>query len=156
MRKSLLVLVFALVVMIPTLTLAQATAAGTVVGVITDQSGAVISGAQVTLTDAATGSSRNASTNAAGAYVFVNVNPGSHSLAVSKQGFATTRASSDVSVGVTTTINLALTVGAASTVVEVTAAATELQTTNAHDWQHRFRFGIGIAAQALAAMSAPS
>src|SRR6476620_5414715 len=54
-RKSLLVvLILALVVLIPTLSEAQATAAGTVVGVITDQSGAVISGAQITLTDSAT------------------------------------------------------------------------------------------------------
>src|ERR1043166_3847010 len=111
MRKSVLVvLVIASVVLIPTIAQAQATSTGTVVGVITDQSGAVISGAQVTLTDTATGTSRNASTNAAGAYVFVNVNPGAHSLAVSKQGFTTTRASSDISVGVTTTLNLSLTV----------------------------------------------
>jgi hypothetical protein len=106
---------------------AQSTSTGTVVGTITDQSGAVVVGAQVQLTDTATGNARTAASNSAGHYVFVNVNPGQYNLSVDKSGFASSRTSSDVKLGLTTTIDLALQVGAASTVVEVTSAANELQ-----------------------------
>jgi hypothetical protein len=129
LRLASLLLVFCLVASL--MGWAQSTAAGTVVGTITDQSGAVIGGAQIILSDVATGSSRSATTNSAGAYVFVNVTPGSYNVSVNKQGFAVTRSTSDVQVGVTTTINIALTVGSTSTVVEVQGAATELQTMNA-------------------------
>ena len=44
----------------------QSASSGTVAGTITDPSGAVIPGATVTLTDATTNNSRNATTNAAG------------------------------------------------------------------------------------------
>jgi hypothetical protein len=110
---------------------AQATNTGMIVGTVTDQSGAVVLNARVDLTDVTTANTRSASTNGAGRYAFVDVNPGHYNLSVSKQGFATTKTSSEVKVGLTTTINLALEVGAANTVVEVQAAGTELQTMNA-------------------------
>jgi len=110
---------------------AQSTATGTVVGTITDSSGAVVPNARVTLTDNSTGTKRAANTNTSGAYVFVDVNPGAYDVIVDKQGFATTKANSVVKVGLTTTMNLALQVGATSTVVEVSGAATDLQTVNA-------------------------
>src|ERR1043165_5561902 len=109
----------------------QSVASGTITGTITDQSGAVVSGAQVTLTDTATGSAQSISTNGAGHYVVVNLDPGHYDISVVKQGFATSKTSTDVKVGLTTTLNLALQVGGTTTVVEVQAAATELQTMNA-------------------------
>jgi hypothetical protein len=111
---------------------AQATNTGTVVGTVTDQSGAVVSDATVTLTDLTTSTPRSVTTNNSGHYVFVNVAPGSYNMTISKQGFATTKAPSvDVKVGQATTFNTALQVGGTAVVVEVNAAGTELQTMNA-------------------------
>ena len=108
-----------------------ATNAGTVVGTVTDASGAVISGATVTLTDNATGIARTATTNSAGRYTFVDVSPGAYNISVTKQGFAVTKADNQqVNVGATLTANLSLQVGASNVVVEVSAAGNELQTMN--------------------------
>ena len=54
----------------------QSTNTGTVVGTITDQSGAVVAGATVTLTDTSTNVPRSTTTNAAGRYIYVDVTPG--------------------------------------------------------------------------------
>ena len=111
---------------------AQSTNTGTVAGVVTDQTGAVMADVAVRLTDVATNTPRTATTNATGRYIFVDVNPGIYNVAVNKAGFATTRTEHvEVKVGAALTINLALQVGGASTVVEVTAVGTELQTMNA-------------------------
>jgi Carboxypeptidase regulatory-like domain len=110
---------------------AQSTNTGTIVGSVTDQSGAVISGAAVTLTDANTRSARRETTNEAGRYVFVDVNPGNYALTVSKQGFSTAETQTEVKVGSQSTLNLSLQVGGGNVVVEVTSVGTELQTMNA-------------------------
>jgi hypothetical protein len=109
----------------------QATNAGTLAGIVTDQSGAVVNGANVTLNDTSTKTSRSATTNEAGRYVFVNVAPGNYDLSATKQGFSTTKTQAQVTVGAAIVLNLALQVGGSNVVVEVTAAGTELQTMNA-------------------------
>jgi len=111
---------------------AQSTSTGTVVGAITDASGAVVAGATVTLTDTSTNNARSSVTNAAGRYTFVDVSPGTYNMAVSKSGFATSKvANQQVTVGAALTLNLALQVGGANVVVEVQATGAELQTMNA-------------------------
>ena len=111
---------------------AQSTSTGSVAGSVTDQSGAVVPGATVTLTDKATNSGRTTNTNSAGRYFFVDVNPGIYSISITKSGFATTRTENQqVKVGVNLTIDLAMQVGGSSVIVEVQATGTELQTMNA-------------------------
>ena len=63
---------------------AQFTAAGTIVGSVTDPSNAVIGAAQVTLTDVATGNKRAATSNETGHYTFTDVTPGRYKVLVSK------------------------------------------------------------------------
>ena len=110
----------------------QSAATGTVLGQVTDPSGAVVGKASVMLTDVATNTSRTATTNDAGRYVFVNVAPGVYSITVNKSGFATSKSTTEeVKVGVTSTVDFALQVGGANVVVEVTTTGTELETTNA-------------------------
>ncbi|HEY7353888.1 MAG TPA: carboxypeptidase-like regulatory domain-containing protein [Terriglobales bacterium] len=109
----------------------QFTAAGTIVGSVTDQSNAVISTAEITLTDAATGAKRTAESNETGHYTFTDVTPGHYKVEVSKQGFATSQTTVEVTVGVTRNLNFVLQVGAQNTVVEVQSTGIELQTTNA-------------------------
>src|ERR1700733_9695373 len=111
---------------------AQSTSSGTVAGLISDPSGAGVSDATVTLTDPSTNVARTATTNATGRYYFADVTPGVYSISVSKSGFSTTKAEhQEVQVGVALTVNLALQIGGANVVVEVSAVGTELQTMNA-------------------------
>ncbi|HUA16446.1 MAG TPA: carboxypeptidase-like regulatory domain-containing protein [Verrucomicrobiae bacterium] len=110
---------------------AQSTNTGTVVGTVTDASGAVVPGVSVTLSELGTSSTRTATTNDAGHYLFANIDPGLYSISLSKQGFATTKSQAEVKVGQSTTLNFSLQVGTSTTTVEVQATGTELQTMNA-------------------------
>ncbi|MGA8622592.1 MAG: carboxypeptidase-like regulatory domain-containing protein [Candidatus Sulfotelmatobacter sp.] len=111
---------------------AQSASSGTVAGVVTDPSGAVVGGAAVTLTDRATNIARTTTSNATGHYFFADVPPGHYNLAVSKAGFSTTKTEDqEVLVGASLTVNLSLQIGGANVVVEVSAVGNELQTMNA-------------------------
>src|SRR5215472_2700401 len=61
---------------------------GEVAGVITDPTGAVVSGASVTLKSSDTGEEYRAVTAASGSYSISPVRPGRYTLTVEKQGFA--------------------------------------------------------------------
>src|SRR5215471_11694477 len=109
---------------------AQSTSSGTVAGIVTDSSGAVVNGATVTLRDTSTNASRVITTNESGRYIFVDAAPGTYDLSVAKEGFSTSKTQTTVKVGVAITANLALQVGGTNVIVEVTAAGNELQTMN--------------------------
>ncbi len=111
---------------------AQSTNTGTVVGVVSDQSGAVVPGATVTLTDASTNAARTTVTSNTGQYVFVNVSPSVYNITASKAGFQLDKlANQSVQVGTQATANFSLHVGNEQQTVEVQAAGTDLQTLNA-------------------------
>jgi len=63
------------------------TETATISGLITDESGAVMPGAEVMLTSVDRGTVQNATTNNAGIYVFANVQPGRYQVKVDKPGF---------------------------------------------------------------------
>lgn len=110
----------------------QATNAGTVVGEVTDQSGAVVPGATVTLIDTTTNGARTTTTTKTGQYVFINVTPGTYNVTASKSGFELDKIDNEVvAVGTQTTANFSLHIGNAQVTVEVQAASTDLQTINA-------------------------
>ena len=112
-------------------TYAQATNTGTVVGQVEDQSGAVVPGATVTLTESTTGSERTTLTNDSGQYAFISVSPGNYAITVTKTGFSVARvASQTVNVGTQSTANFKLPVGNAQQTVEVQVNGAELQTMN--------------------------
>ena len=69
------------------LTPVKAQTGGTVSGVVTDSTGAVVVGANVSLIDSKTHSARNTTTNGAGRYVFTNVDPGPYDFTFSQTGF---------------------------------------------------------------------
>jgi hypothetical protein len=110
---------------------AQSTATGTVSGQVTDQTGAAISGAAVTLADASTGTSRSTTSNDVGRYIFVNVTPGAYEVRITKAGFAQTVTKVTVEIGQVTNASAALKVGTATETVEVTTTGVEMQTMNA-------------------------
>ncbi len=107
--------------------LGQSTSGG-VNGTITDATGAVIPGTNVTLSNVGTGSETSTGSNNSGFYVFVNVQPGNYTLVAEQTGFKT--ALLDVfNVGVNQTIthNLVLEVGSVAETIEVMAQAEQLQ-----------------------------
>ena len=112
--------------------LAQTASSGTIIGTVTDQSGAVVPDASVAVTDLSTNTTQKATTNSAGHYVFPNVAPGTYNIKITKQGFQTALVQGQaVQVGQSLTEDVKLTVGAVSQEVTVETTGTELQTLNA-------------------------
>jgi hypothetical protein len=114
------------------LAVAQFASTGAISGQVKDPSGAVVQGANVELLDSATKATRTLKTNDEGRYSFNNVEPGSYDLTVTSKGFSESELKNQqVEVGKALTLDVALTVGTASTTVQVEAAAgAELQTVN--------------------------
>ena len=110
----------------------QAGTLGTMTGVVTDSTGAVVPDATVTIKDKATNSTQTQTTNTAGRYTFVNLRPGDYEVTITKAGFAKSVVPSDViEVGETSTNNVTLKVGSENQTVEVESSGVELQTLNA-------------------------
>jgi hypothetical protein len=100
-----------------------------VVGTIRDNSGAVVAGATVTLTNVETGVTQARTTDDTGGYEFANVRVGLYVLTAEKEGFSVAVADNiQPTVGARQRVDLALQVGQLSERVEVTAAVTHLET----------------------------
>ncbi|MGA8599176.1 MAG: carboxypeptidase-like regulatory domain-containing protein [Bryobacteraceae bacterium] len=96
---------------------------GTVLGTVTDASGAVIANARVLLTNVGTGVVRTEQTNASGNYTFVDVPEGSYSISVEMANFKKeTRENIGVSVNTSTRVDVQLQPGNITQQIEVTAA----------------------------------
>jgi len=109
----------------------QATNTGTVVGNVTDPSGAVIAGATLTLSNPSAGTTLTSTSNATGQYIFSAVPPGTYDMTTNKSGFNNVKSTGVVvSVGTQTTANVKMTVGGGHETVEVQVMGTELQTLN--------------------------
>ena len=81
-------------------------------GVVADESQAVVPGASVNITNAETGISRTAATDAAGRYVFASLPPGRYDLEASLPGFKTTlRSGITLTIGAEVVVNLTLSLG---------------------------------------------
>lgn len=105
---------------------------GSLVGNIADQNGAVIAGATVTITNKATGQTREAMTNSDGEFSIINVLPGEYDLKASKQGFTThTKTGLIVTANNTMRADVAMNIGNVTDVVSVQADVTSLQTESA-------------------------
>ncbi|MGB8542771.1 MAG: carboxypeptidase-like regulatory domain-containing protein [Candidatus Acidiferrales bacterium] len=130
--KRFLVAMFAALLLLPSVIMAQSIVTGAINGTVTDPSGAVIAGAAITLTSTATGESLTAESNASGGYSFGLVKPGAYTLAVTKSGFKTTTQAVQVALGETLVFNAKLELGSGSITVEVTGQGALLQTENAN------------------------
>ena len=106
---------------------------GSISGTVSDPSGALIPGAAVTLTHAATGMTRNTITDSAGDFSFGGLELGDYTITLSKPGFKTMEekgvrltTGDRISVG-----RLVLQLGAVSETISVTAEASSIQTVGA-------------------------
>jgi hypothetical protein len=107
--------------------LAQVTGVATIQGVVTDNSGAVVVGAKVSVTNPATGVALKTATNEDGLYRMSGFNPGRYNVEVEGSGFAPTRVTEvRLEVGQTLRLDVTLKPGSVTETVEVTAQATLL------------------------------
>jgi hypothetical protein len=102
---------------------------GAITGTVTDNTGAIVPGAQVTLTATDTGFTLQQKTNSSGNYTFSPIKIGNYTVSASAPGFQTTsRQNVHVDVQQRLNANLALTPGQVSQTVTVTGAVALLQT----------------------------
>src|ERR1700722_15536015 len=90
-KLAILANVFAVVTMIVLTagsTSAQTAGAGTITGVLTDQSGAAVPGATVVVRNTDTGLDRTITSNDSGIYFAAFLQPGHYEVSISKAGFA--------------------------------------------------------------------
>jgi hypothetical protein len=113
-------------------TFAQSSTTGGLTGVVTDPSGAVISGATVTATNLDTGETRSVTTDASGNYKFSLLPLGNYKVTFGASGFKTVEVPSvTMNVTETQTLNHTLEVGAQSEQVTVESTVETVQTQNA-------------------------
>src|SRR5258708_14955656 len=102
---------------------------GSAVGTVLDQSGAVVAGASVTMTDKGTGAVRETKVDSEGRYIFSNLLPGSFDLKVTATGFRTfTQTGVEITINNVTRVGIRLELGQLTEQVTVEALAGALQT----------------------------
>src|SRR3954454_3591708 len=102
---------------------------GSLLGTVSDSTGALVANAKVTATEANTGLSRTAETNASGNYTFPNLPPGTYDVIVEEAGFKReTRSGVGVLVNTTARVDVTLQPGNISETITVTSETPMLQT----------------------------
>src|ERR1051326_5122600 len=86
-RSALILLQMSALLLVAATGFSQTQVLGTISGIVSDNSGAVIPGVKVTVSSKATGQSASATTNDSGYYVFPNLEPGSYDVVAEKEGF---------------------------------------------------------------------
>jgi Carboxypeptidase regulatory-like domain/TonB dependent receptor len=127
---SLLLAGLILVAAAPSTVLAQAVT-GTLLGTVTDSTGAVVAGAKVTITNEGTGFTRTATTDASGEYTFPSIPTGRYTVLAELEGFKA-GALSGIIVGVDQRVRMdvSLEVGAMSESVTIEATTPLVQTSS--------------------------
>jgi len=112
--------------------IAQTTVAqGSIQGTVTDPSGAIVTGAKVTITNKATGQVVTTATSSSGAYNSGGLIVGDYLVRVEARGFKTTQLVVPVQVAVTASGSVKLEVGQESTVIDVQSTAVTVNTEQA-------------------------
>src|SRR5262249_12776632 len=102
---------------------------GTITGQVVDSSGAVVSGARVTLTHPATGQTVTAETNSEGNYTLLSLTAGRYTVTTEKEGFRKAQAINVVvQVNTTTRLDVKMELGTLAETVQVESSAPLLQT----------------------------
>ncbi|MDQ3920622.1 MAG: TonB-dependent receptor [Acidobacteriota bacterium] len=96
---------------------------GNIVGIVTDEKGAAVAGANVTTTNTGTGATRTATTNGEGIYNIVGLPVGEYSIKVESPGFAAGTAQVSVSVGQDSKADFQLKAGGVTEQVNIIATA---------------------------------
>lgn len=100
-------------------------------GALSDQSGALVAGASLSLSRPDTGFTTVMKSNSEGTYIFSQLAPGAYELTAAAAGFATQKVKIQLLVDQPATLNLAMKVASSETTVGVIAATRVLNTTDA-------------------------
>lgn len=101
-------------------------------GTVFDPSGKTVAGAQVTITNEATGATRTATTEPDGKFILSQLPPGKYKMEVKAEGFKTAiREHLEFLVGITSSLDVRLEVGTVAQTVIVEAQVAVLNTTDA-------------------------
>src|SRR5438309_1129498 len=100
---------------------------GTISGTVTDESGAVIPNATVTITDKATGFTRSPKVTAEGLFSASALSAGVYEVRIEAAGFRTVVRDATVETGATTAVNTQMQVGGTKEVVTVEAATAQVE-----------------------------
>lgn len=119
-----------LAILLPPLSFAQ-TSTTSLRGTIKDPSGALVSGARITLLDKANGSKLSTIADNAGNYTFPQIPPAKYVITVTATGFGEQSKAAELLVDQPATVNFALTVQSASVTVDVSDVAQTLNTSDA-------------------------
>ena len=111
---------------------AQSLISGDISGTVTDPSQAVIPNVTVTVKNVETGIIQTTTSNASGAFRVSLLKPGRYEVSITQPGFAPLTRTVAVAVGQTTTADLALKLAGESTSVEVSGAATLVNSENSN------------------------
>ncbi len=103
-------------------------ASGSIIGTVTDPSGAIVSGAKVSITNTGNGSTVEFTTNSAGAYSSGSLTPGTYKVQVTGKGFSTVNQTVAVQIGNTSTVNVKLQLGQENQVIEVQGSTVSVNT----------------------------
>jgi hypothetical protein len=104
---------------------------GSIVGTVSDPSGAVISGVDVTITNLSTGQIIRLTTNSAGAFNSGALIPGDYKARIAAAGFRSAEVPTTVLLGNTATVNVSLQLGNERQVVKVQSSALRVNTEQA-------------------------
>ena len=104
---------------------------GSIVGTVSDPSGAVISEADITITNLATGQIIRLTTNSAGAFNSGALIPGNYKVRIAAKGFRSAEVPTTVLLGNTATVTVGLQLGNEKQVVEVQSSALRVNTEQA-------------------------
>ncbi len=129
---TLFISILALILLVSTLASAQSTVGtGSIQGTVTDQTGAVVGGAKVTITNKGTAATIHLTASSAGAYSSGPIQPADYVVRVEAKGFKTSEQPVTVQVGNTATVSPKLVVGQESQVIEVQGSSLAVNTEQA-------------------------
>jgi hypothetical protein len=125
MKKAFVFLTVALLFAFHISTSAQ-TETGQITGTITDATGAVVTGAKVTVRSVNTGLTRDTTTNSSGLYTISGLKPDLYEVTVESAGFQKYARRQEVAVGSYNDVSAQLTLGSAAETVEVSGSGQDV------------------------------
>jgi hypothetical protein len=130
-RAPMMALVFTLLLCLSPASWGQAVN-GTILGTVTDSTGATVSNAKVVATQTSTGLAHESVTNESGNYTFPDMQPGPYSVAVEATGFQkTVQQNIALASNSSTRVDVVLQTGSVTETIQVTSAPPVLQTDRA-------------------------
>ena len=125
MKKAALLILSVLFVPVST----RAQGLGSIVGTVTDPSGAAIASAKIMAKEAGTGFVREARTDDQGYYVIPSLRPAAYIVSVEARGFSTAKENITLLADQTLTVNVQLKLGVSTETVTVNSGDTQVDTT---------------------------